>query len=153
MKHLQKLFTFLLMGQAMILISCSGQTEYNNSNWEDGSLKTIVIKENSLGRGDSLWVVMHYQKGTSDTAQFYKIEKYYSNDRIAVSGYYDSLGRRTGLWEEWYASGKKALEEEYTDGEREGRFKTWTPGGGRQEDLEYKKGRVVKDNIPIGRRM
>ena len=131
-----------------IIFSCNDKINFQNENWEDGSLKQIVeMKE--IYRYDKkkllekIYYIKYYQKGEQDSTKFFKTEEYYDNGQLSRIENFSEM-KLNGKVEEWYKDGKKALEAYYINGKLHGEYKSWFPNGEVLEQIEYDMDSVKK---------
>ncbi len=69
------------------------------------------------------------------------IESKHPNGKLAARGYFVD-NKMTGLWSQWYESGKKEREEHYLEDLLHGRMAKWDEKGRITEEAWYKKGKL-----------
>lgn len=140
------LFNFLLT--ALLRIACKNTIDFENKNWEDGSLKQIVgekeIKTYDQERLlNKIFTVKYFHKGEIDSSNFYKVVEYYDNGQISRIENYGGK-KLNGKVEEWYRDGTKALDANYVKGKLHGEYKSWFPDGKVLEQFNYEMDSVLK---------
>ena len=70
--------------------------------------------------------------------------KYYRGNQLAEKGTFD-FGLKTGVWESWYENGKLKLQEQWTDGYKDGEVSTYDADGHLVLKGKY------RNNLKVGR--
>ena len=66
-------------------------------------------------------------------------------ESIAINRY-DSLGRRQGLWREYYSNGQLKWEATYSHGKLDGYYKEYSEYGALVKYLRYRQGQLIKES-------
>jgi antitoxin component YwqK of YwqJK toxin-antitoxin module len=132
----------------LLLIACENTPDFENENWEDGSLKQIVeVKENKTYDNKTLlntiYTIKFFHNGEKDSSHYYKIEEYYDNGKLSrIENFSNKI--LNGKVKGWYKDGTIALDANYVNGKLNGEYKTWFPNGKILEQFKYDMDSVIK---------
>jgi len=70
----------------------------------------------------------------------YKETHYFPNEKKYISGTYNDVQLRNGVWTSWYENGQKNSEQNYIDGKEDGVYNVWHPNGNQYIKGKYEMG-------------
>jgi len=117
----------LLLIIAGVGISCKQKTKEIRETYADGKPK-IVNEYVTDDRGNKV---------------LYKETHYFPGEKKYISGTYNNVQLRNGVWTSWYENGKKNSEQNYIDGKEDGVYNVWHPNGNQYIKGKYKMGKEV----------
>ncbi len=98
--------------------------------FKEGKLISSGIIDD-IGRLQGVWTEFHSNETIKSVGLYVDGIKtgewiyYYPNGKVEQKGKYDKLGNPVGLWNWFFESGNKLLEENYVNGKREGFLTEW----------------------------
>jgi antitoxin component YwqK of YwqJK toxin-antitoxin module len=75
------------------------------------------------------------------------VTSFYTNGRKASEEYYVD-GKKQGKSRGWHENGQQKLEVNYVDGKEQGKAITWDENGQKQLDIDYDDGKIVQRTDP-----
>ncbi|MDR2408986.1 MAG: hypothetical protein LBE13_12855 [Bacteroidales bacterium] len=82
----------------------------------------------------------HYATDAKGNKILYKETYFFPGEKKYVSGTYDTVQARNGVWTSWYENGQKNSEQNYINGKEDGKYRVWHPNGEPWIKGEYKMG-------------
>jgi len=105
----------LLALAAIVVISCNRlkTTPEIQETYADGKPKKVV----------------EYITDDDGKKVLYKETHYFPGEKKYISGTYDKVQRRDGIWTSWYENGQKNSEYRYINGKEDGEYNVWHRNG------------------------
>jgi antitoxin component YwqK of YwqJK toxin-antitoxin module len=132
----------------LLTVACKNKLDFNNENWDDGSLKQIVktIENRTYDKEKLLnttYLILYFHKGVKDSSNYYKIEEFYDNGQLSrIENFKEK--KLNGEVKGWFKDGKNALDANYVNGKKHGEYKSWFPDGKILEQFKYDMDSVIK---------